>query len=160
MIKYLLVYINWLLLIKIFFVIWEITNTHNFGTILLQAIIVFSPLWLMAIQTVVLFVKDCFNSTIRKFPLNYAELAIITFTVCYVAYVNILEIISKWLDGVLINLFEFGEEITSYSLSKRILIEYIFSIVNDSDSVWYFLLLPLYIVLVILKLQLQTLSQR
>jgi len=157
--KHILFYLIWLLLIKFLAAMLDVINMHSsFTILLLQAIMFFCPLWLTLIKAVVIFVIACFNGSITKFPLNYAELKIIAFTVCYIGYVNILRVLSKWLNGMLINIFT-GETL-AYSLPKEFLIEYIFSIINDTDSGWYFLLLPLYIVLVILKLQLQTLSQR
>ena len=139
--KKILFFLVWLLLVKFFSTIFEITNTHSYFTIIIQAIILFLPFGLTIMHFIVCFIKACFNGAIKSFSLDYGELSIIVFIVCFIGYIKLKNVLFEWLYEVLLNVY--GLESVVHSLPERFLIQYFLNIINDTESELYFLLLPL-----------------
>lgn len=152
--KHIAFYMVWFLVLKLLSVIWGTLGVHSIVTFWLLTVLLFLPFGLEALRTAFCFVKSCFNGSIRRFSLDYAEPAIIVFVLFYVAYFNFLKFFVDWYGNALFYIFglDSGLAITPF---KRFALTYCNCVFCDADSILFFLFLPLCIVLLMGRLKLE-----
>ncbi len=157
--RYLIFYLLWLLLIKFLFVIWETIGMDNKAAIILETVLVFSPFVLVVLHTVFSFFKVCFSGSIKNFSLDYAELAIVAFVLFYIGYFHLLEFLSDKYYNILFYTFNLGSalDITAF---KYFWFTYLYAIFQDTDALLYFMLLPLYVILLLCRLKIEKCAQK